>query len=108
MNKKLLKANIIAVILAMILNRYLSNKYGYKSTIIIISIAVGIMISAYLCLIYMKQYYAVLAISSFVLPSSIIYIGILLNNIYLVITGLLLLMILLPIAIGILKKKRKN
>lgn len=106
MNKKLLKANIIAVILAMILNRYLSNKYGYKSTIIIISIAVGIMISAYLFLIYMKQYYAVLAISSFVLPSLIIYIGIVLHNVFLVIIGLLLVLILLPITIVILKKNK--
>ncbi|MDV3427798.1 MAG: hypothetical protein LIR50_12360 [Bacillota bacterium] len=108
MQKKLLMANIIAVILGITLNRYVSDKYGHNGTVVAMSVVVGIMISAYLCLIFMKQYYAVLGISSFVLPILIMFIGVLINNDYILVTGLLLLLILIPITIVIVKKSRNN
>jgi len=104
--KKFLNANIFAAILGIALNRYMSNKYGHNGIIVTMSVIVGITLSAYLYLLFMKQYYVVLVLSSLVLPFLILFIGILVNNDYLAAAGIILFLILLPITIVIVKKNR--
>jgi len=87
--------------------RALSEKYGNDIRIMIGGISVIIGISIILFMLCMKEYVVALILLAMMLPGIIAVIGVWLDNIYIMGSGIVLLFIIGPILIKIIPKYRK-
>lgn len=108
MNKKNMpKIGAAVGLFNILIIRALSEKYGNDIRIMIGGISVIIGISIILFMLCMKEYVVALILLAMMLPGIIAVIGVWLDNIYIMGSGIVLLFIIGPILIKIIPKYRK-
>ena len=96
----------ILVLLTILFTRIMVSKYGEKSRVIIITLALLISIIGLIGIIYTKKYMIALGAFMMILPLVVMTIGIYLNNLYISGIGFLLIFILIPIMIKVINIKK--
>ena len=99
---------IIAALLGIGLNKYIINKYGEDSSLGMITIILFICFFIVGWLIYKKYYLGVIACLSFLIPITIMAIGLFIDKLYLGLIGFILLLVLCPIAAKMITKYNDN
>lgn len=104
MKNKVSNVGILGVLFGVFMNRILVSKYGDMGSVMLASVALTIMLIAFLGIIFMKKYVAALVFLPVVVPGTVMFVGIIIDNWIMMIGGLLLLMVGLLIMIKILPK----
>jgi hypothetical protein len=99
---------IIGVILGRIVNKLLSSYFGDNSSNVVVAISVAIAFVVILLAIAMAQYFIVIMMFIMTIPLTISGIGLYLNNMYLMVGGIVSIFIIYPILIKIIPKLRRD
>jgi len=99
---------VIAVFLGIGLNKYIINTYGEGSSSVVITITLSIAFFIIGWSIYKKYYLGAIACLSFLIPITIMAIGLFINKLYLGIIGFVLLLVLCPLAAKMIRKYKDN
>ncbi|WP_346848694.1 hypothetical protein [uncultured Clostridium sp.] len=104
MKDKMKYVGVIGVFLGIVMSKILRDRYGDSGSVILASIAFTIIVISVISLVIMKKYRILLLALFIVLPSIVMFIGIVIDNLYVGGVGLISLMIGLPIMIKIIPK----
>lgn len=99
---------IIAALLGIGLNKYIANKYGEGSSLGMITIILSFCFFVWGWLIYKKYYLGAIACLSFLIPITIMAIGLFIDKIYLGLIGFVLLLVLCPLTAKMIRKYNNN
>lgn len=108
MKKNLKYFGMLATLFGIGLNKFLVNRYGKNSSVVMITVLTAIAILALAYLVYEEYYIEVIACLSFVLPLILMVISMYIDNLYLGLIGLILLFVLIPIMIKIYPKYKNS
>ncbi len=104
MKDKMKYVGIVGVFLGIFMNRILTARYGNSGSIILASIALTLVVTSMIIIVIMKKFLAALMLFPIVLPGIFMIIGIIINNIYIIGVGLILIIVAIPITIKIAPK----
>lgn len=104
MKNKVSNVGVLGVLFGIFMNRILVSKYGDTGSVMLASVALTIFLISFICLIIMKKYVAALVFLPVVLPTIAMFVGIIIDNIFIMFGGLLLLIVGLLIMIKITPK----
>lgn len=98
----------LVVLLGMALSKYMGNKYGINGRLSVGICGLVMGLIAVIVLIFRKNYLGALVVCFIFLPVTLGLIGVYLNNVYMAIAGVVLLVVFLKIIIKVLPKFNKN
>jgi len=104
MKDKMKYIGIVGVFIGFIMSRILTSRYGNDGRVILASIAFIIIVISVISLVIMKKYIIVLLALSIVFPCIVVFLGIIVDNVYIVGVGLILISIAIPIMIKIIPR----
>ncbi|MEG0307607.1 MAG: hypothetical protein RR636_06670 [Clostridium sp.] len=104
MKDKMSYIGILGVFFGFCMNKILTSMYGNNGSSILASIALTIIVVCMIIIICMKKYVVALLLLFMVLPSIVTFIGLIMDNIYVMIIGFISLFIGIPIMIKIIPK----
>lgn len=107
MKKKMAAINIFAVTFGMIASRFLAARYGNNGRVILGLVTLWFIILCILPLFFMKKYLVAIVLLILVLPAAAMVLGVYLENLYIVLTSIVSILVLIPILIKVLKKFAK-
>ena len=104
MKDKMKYIGIVGVLIGFIMSRILTSRYGNDGRVILASIAFIVLVISFIIIIVMKKYKLALLLLFIVFPCIVVFLGIIVDNVYIVGVGLILISIAIPIMIKIIPK----
>ena len=108
MKKNISYLGFCGIVIGLVISRFVVDKYGANTRIIIMFVALMISIFSVIGIIYKRKYLGALYMLSIVVPLLIMTIGMYLENVLIGLIGLGSLFILIPIMVKVLPKWKKR